>query len=68
MAGVKRDHNGSSKSEQTSPFIPMFEVFRDNLDRHHDARERVIKASRDITAVSKKMYTANSQAVRSKFN
>ncbi|POS85171.1 hypothetical protein EPUL_002135, partial [Erysiphe pulchra] len=58
MAGVKRDRNGGSKSEQTSPFIPMFEVFRDNLDRHHDARERVIKASRDITAVSKKIIFA----------
>ncbi|RKF62104.1 Translin-associated protein X [Erysiphe neolycopersici] len=58
MAGVKRDRNGSSKPEQTSPFMPMFEVFRDNLDRHHDARERVIKASRDITAVSKKIIFA----------
>lgn len=58
MAGVKRDRDGSSKIEQTSPFIPMFEVFRDNLDKHYDARERVIKASRDITAVSKKIIFA----------
>jgi len=41
---------------QTSPFIPMFEVFRSELDEHHDRRERITKASRDITAASKKMW------------
>jgi hypothetical protein len=44
------------KAEQpASPFIPMFEGFRAELDKHHDRRERIIKASRDITAASKKM-------------
>jgi predicted translin family RNA/ssDNA-binding protein len=38
-----------------SPFMPMFEVFKSELDQHHDRRERVIKASRDVTATSKKM-------------
>lgn len=38
-----------------SPFMPMFEVFRAELDEHHARREKVIKASRDITAASKKM-------------
>lgn len=38
-----------------SPFMPMFEHFRAELDEHHDRRERVIKASRDVTAASKKM-------------
>jgi hypothetical protein len=38
-----------------SPYIPMFEQIRDELDAHHDRRERIIKASRDITAASKKM-------------
>jgi len=38
-----------------SPFMPMFEIFRAELDEHHDRRERCIKASRDITAASKKM-------------
>lgn len=38
-----------------SPFMPMFEQFRTELDEHHDRRERIIKASRDITAASKKM-------------
>jgi hypothetical protein len=38
-----------------SPYLPMFEQLRDELDAHHDRRERIIKASRDITAASKKM-------------
>jgi len=33
----------------------MFEFFRAELDQHHDRRERVIKGSRDITALSKKI-------------
>ena len=37
------------------PFMAMFETFRGELDEHHDRRERIIKASRDITALSKKM-------------
>jgi predicted translin family RNA/ssDNA-binding protein len=36
----------------------MFEGFRDELDEHHDRRERIIKASRDITAASKKIIFA----------
>lgn len=42
-------------NKSASPFMPMFEQFRAELDQHHDRRERVIKASRDITAASKKM-------------
>ncbi|KAF2402906.1 Translin [Trichodelitschia bisporula] len=38
-----------------SPFLPIFETFRSELDEHHDRRERIIKASRDITAASKKI-------------
>ncbi|OAG10310.1 Translin [Paraphaeosphaeria sporulosa] len=37
------------------PFMEMFEGFRAELDEHHDRRERIIKASRDITAASKKI-------------
>lgn len=33
----------------------IFSTFRDELDQHHDRRERIIKASRDITALSKKV-------------
>ncbi|KAA6410290.1 MAG: translin-associated factor [Lasallia pustulata] len=45
----------STTTTTSSPFMPIFETFRDELDRHHDRRERIIKASRDITALSKKM-------------
>ncbi|KAL8792258.1 MAG: hypothetical protein Q9195_005137 [Heterodermia aff. obscurata] len=38
-----------------SPFMPAFECFQNELDEHHDRRERIIKASRDITALSKKI-------------
>ena len=58
MAGFKRSHDGKAnekKSESDSPYVPMFEAFREELDEHHDRRERIIKASRDITAQSKKM-------------
>ncbi|KAK5700963.1 hypothetical protein LTR97_005482 [Elasticomyces elasticus] len=41
--------------ETISPFMPMFEQFRTELDEHHDRRERITKASRDITAASKKI-------------
>lgn len=61
MSGTKRSHDGVEKKEKeatetVSPFMPMFEVFQKELDEHHDRRERIIKASRDITAASKKMY------------
>ena len=36
--------------------LSNFQHFREELDIHHDRRERIIKASRDITAASKKMY------------
>lgn len=57
MPGAKRHHDGAEKEKEVtaSPFMPMFETFRDELDEHHDRRERIIKASRDITAASKKM-------------
>lgn len=39
----------------SSPFMLIFTAFRAELDEHHDRRERIVKASRDITALSKKM-------------
>jgi hypothetical protein len=59
MAGVKRksedmDSTPDGKA-RTSPYLPMFETFRAELDEHHDRRERIIKASRDVTGLSKKM-------------
>jgi hypothetical protein len=58
MPAAKRSHDGAEKEQKSSasPFMPMFEFFRAELDQHHDRRERVIKGSRDITALSKKMF------------
>jgi hypothetical protein len=62
--GVKRDRSGNAKrfdknnapkSAVRNAYTPMFEKFRDELDEHHDRRERIFKASRDVTALSKKM-------------
>lgn len=59
MAGQKRDYRGKAKANEPpkvrNEYTAMFETFRDELDRHHDRRERIIKASRDVTALSKKM-------------
>jgi hypothetical protein len=58
--GFKRTHDGNmadkSQEQSASPYMAMFEGFRKELDEHHDRRERIVKASRDITASSKKMY------------
>ena len=58
--GFKRSIDAEMADEKpdqaSSPFVAMFEGFRAELDEHHDRRERIIKASRDITASSKKMY------------
>lgn len=60
----KRDRDGNMRPKDggkkgpaapQSRFGPMFSHFRDELDEHHDRRERIIKASRDVTALSKKM-------------
>jgi hypothetical protein len=53
----KRQFHEAMANEQnsSSAVMPMFEQFRADLDEHHDRRERIIKASRDITAASKKM-------------
>ncbi|KAF2151922.1 Translin [Myriangium duriaei CBS 260.36] len=54
--GQKRPRAESMESpENQSPYLPLFEGFRKELDEHHDRRERVIKRSRDITAASKKI-------------
>lgn len=49
------DMQAGTQSVKPSPYLNMFEDFRSELDEHHDRRERVIKASRDITALAKKM-------------
>lgn len=57
MLGTKRTYDGREmeKATPTSPFMAMFIAFREDLDRHHDTRERMVKASRDVTALSKKV-------------
>lgn len=36
-------------------YLSVFESFKGEIDSHYDRRERIIKLSRDITALSKKM-------------
>ena len=65
MSGFKRDRQGNTKRHdgprpapkliERNAYTPMFEHLRDELDAHHDRRDRIGKASRDITALSKKM-------------
>ncbi|KAL8727353.1 MAG: hypothetical protein Q9166_006121 [cf. Caloplaca sp. 2 TL-2023] len=56
MAGQKHDLDDKDMEDSgVSPFMSMFEGFRNELDEHQDRRERIIKASRDITALSKKI-------------
>ncbi|KAG0645445.1 Translin-associated factor X [Hyphodiscus hymeniophilus] len=68
MMPAKRNHDGVEKESESrvSPFMPMFEVFRNELDEHHDRRERIIKASRDITAASKKIVRSLKNDIPSK--
>ncbi|KAL2890763.1 Translin-associated protein X [Ceratocystis lukuohia] len=54
MAGVKRNADGKDVTPPTR-FGGMFEQFRDELDEHYDRKERIVKASRDVTAASKKI-------------
>ena len=58
MAGLKHPRSEDELAENltpASPFMTMFQTFRSELDEHHDRRERIIKASRDITAHSNKI-------------
>ncbi|PLB37556.1 translin family protein [Aspergillus candidus] len=69
MAGTKRSWEGTllrdkdtqadtadvTMSDQSSQILSIFGTFRDELDEHHDRRERLTKISRDITALSKKI-------------
>ena len=55
--GGQRRGGGQHKTVPVvrNEYTPMFERFRNELDQHHERREKIIKASRDITALSKKM-------------
>ncbi|KFY27579.1 hypothetical protein V493_03421 [Pseudogymnoascus sp. VKM F-4281 (FW-2241)] len=52
MTAEKRSYD--EMAEIPNPFLPIFDGFRVEIDENHLARERVIKASRDVTALSKK--------------
>jgi hypothetical protein len=54
MASAMRRNAGIADVTVTR-FTPLFEHFRDELDEHHDRKDRIVRASRDITAFSKKM-------------
>ncbi|KAB5578237.1 Translin family-domain-containing protein [Coniochaeta sp. 2T2.1] len=65
----KKSHEGGGHRKPAGPskntvpvvrneYTAMFEKFRDDLDEHHERKEKVVKASRDITALSKKIIFA----------
>ena len=60
VAGTKRPYSEEAMDSSDPPpppanqFIPVFETFRNELDEHQERRERIVKTSRDITALSKK--------------
>ncbi|KAJ1898949.1 hypothetical protein LPJ66_002430 [Kickxella alabastrina] len=49
------DHSKEPMSDSKRAILSTFTQYRDILDSHYDQRERIIKCSRDITALSKKM-------------
>lgn len=53
------DTENGANPQEGPLFQSIFENFRAELDEHHDRREKIIKASRDITALSKKMYDSD---------
>ncbi|KAJ2517384.1 hypothetical protein H4217_003996 [Coemansia sp. RSA 1939] len=58
---VKPSEPGSITTEcadSKTAVLASFGAYRDTLDAHYDQRERIIKCSRDITAMSKKMVFA----------
>ncbi len=71
MQGTKRtsDEMEGITSTNTGPNImSMFEGFKQEIDHNHAARERIIKAGRDVTALSKKAYVSQSSLKESKTN
>ncbi|KFY02712.1 hypothetical protein O988_01962 [Pseudogymnoascus sp. VKM F-3808] len=52
MPAEKRSYE--EMAANPNPFLPIFDGFRIEIDENHLARERIIKASRDVTALSKK--------------
>jgi hypothetical protein len=55
MSDSKHDIPMAESSEPTSAVLSLFQEYSSELDEHYDRRERIIKTSRDITALSKKL-------------
>ncbi|KAI8318900.1 Translin [Martensiomyces pterosporus] len=53
--GPKPSASDEPLSETKRAILQNFTNYRDTLDAHYDQRERIIKCSRDITALSKKI-------------
>ncbi|KAJ1961139.1 hypothetical protein GGI12_003416 [Dipsacomyces acuminosporus] len=53
--GEQSAANQEPVSETKRAILENFTAYRDTLDAHYDQRERIIKCSRDITALSKKI-------------
>ncbi|RDA86217.1 hypothetical protein CP532_3495 [Ophiocordyceps camponoti-leonardi (nom. inval.)] len=62
-SGIKRDREGKPREDVVARgrFHAMFEQFRDELDEHYDRRERIVKASRDVTAHTNTWQEVNSR-------
>src|SRR5271156_6632577 len=54
MNAVDGRQNNETSTEERD-IIALFTDIRDKLDGHYDRKERLVKISRDITALSKKM-------------
>ncbi|KFY69241.1 hypothetical protein V496_00401 [Pseudogymnoascus sp. VKM F-4515 (FW-2607)] len=66
MPAEKRSYE--EMAETPNPFLPIFDGFRVEIDENHLARERVIKASRDVTALSKKAVRTISAGIPPKIS
>ncbi|EPQ25647.1 uncharacterized protein PFL1_06784 [Pseudozyma flocculosa PF-1] len=47
--------NGDAHHQDAGNVESIFTLFRDEIDHHNDRRDRLIKASRDVTSLSKKL-------------
>ncbi|KAI1326175.1 Translin [Xylariaceae sp. FL0255] len=54
-AGSSTAAADQAQNQPRNAYTSMFETFRDELDEHHDRRQRISKVSRDVTALSKKI-------------
>ena len=53
--GTLPTESDQASSSSSSTVLEAFGTFRDEIDAHNDRRERLIKSSRDVTSLSKKV-------------